>query len=350
MQQLLRLLAAASCWGLIVASPLHEPRLTPNNRTEPPPGAVIVDQSGVNSNYTTVQSSVNALSTDSTGLQSLFIYPGVYVEQVYIPPRAANLTVYGWTTDTSSYAGNTVNITYNLALINTTNDDMTATVRAWASNFKMYNINILNTFGHIPSNGQNLALSAHCTGQGYYGVGLFGYQDTLLANTGTQVYARSKITGAIDFIFGQTALAWLEEIDIRTIAAGCVTASGRNGSDNPSWYVIHNSTLAGIDESIESQTGLNYLGRPWGVFARVVFQYTYLSDVVAAAGWSIWNPGQERTSNVTFAEYQNYGPGSVAVEGPRADFSEQLDAPVAREDILGAGYEDEWWVDMSYLS
>lgn len=214
----------------------------------------------------------------------------------------------------------------------------------------MYNINILNTFGHIPSNGQNLALSAHSTNQGYYGVGLFGYQDTLLANTGRQVYARSKITGAIDFIFGQTALAWLEEIDIRTIAPGCVTASGRNSSDNPSWYVISNSTLAGINSTIEEQAGLNYLGRPWGVFARVVFQYTYLSDIITGAGWSIWNPGQERTNNVTFAEYQNYGPGSVMAEGPRADFSEQLDAPVAREDILGTGYEDEWWVDMSYLS
>lgn len=203
-------------------------------------------------------------------------------------------------------------------------------------------------------------------------MGLFGYQDTLLANTGKQVYAKSKITGAIDFIFGQTAVAWLEvrlfnpskssvvtehpltvlfqHIDIRTIAAGSITASGRNSTENPSWYVITNSTVSGISSTINTRPGLNYLGRPWGVFARVVFQYTYLSDVINAAGWSVWNaPPQERTSNVTFAEFGNYGPGSVMEEGPRAELSEQLNEPVAREDILGTGYEDEWWVDMNHL-
>ena len=107
-------------------------------RTRAPCGAVVVDATGKHSNLTTVQAGVNALSTTATGTQDLFIYPGVYYEQVYIPPRAANLTVYGWTEDTSSYQGNTVNITYNLALINTTSDDLTATVRAWTTNFKMY--------------------------------------------------------------------------------------------------------------------------------------------------------------------------------------------------------------------
>ena len=231
-----------------------------------------------------------------------------------------------------------------------THDDETATVRAWAENLMIYNVNILNTFGHIPQDGQNLALSAYAGQQGYYGVGLYGYQDTLLANTGLQLYAKSKIVGAIDFIFGQEALAWLENIDIETIAAGCITASGRNSSDNPSWYVISNSTVNGVNATVQSEDGINYLGRPWGEYARVVFQYTYLSQVINAAGWSVWDPGDERTSNVKFAEYKNCGPGSSRNEGPRADFSEQLKHPVHRKKVLGEGYESEWWVDTSYLS
>ena len=352
MAPLFRLFSAALWLAFATTSPLAlSKRQAPTSRTVPPPGAIVVDQTGQYSTYRTVQSGVNALSTNATGLQSLFIYPGVYTEQVYIPPRSANLTIQGYTSDSTSYAANTVNITYNLALINTTSDDLTATVRAWSTNLKMYNLNILNTFGHINSNGQNLALSAHATNQGYYGMGLFGYQDTLLANTGTQLYARSKITGAIDFIFGQTALAWLENIDIRTIAPGCITASGRNSSDNPSWYVITNSTVAGISASIEAaQVGANYLGRPWGEFARVVFQYTDLSAVVNPAGWSVWNAGAERISNVSYGEFDNTGPGSFPTEGPRANFSSQLAAPVQRGDILGEGYEAEWWVDMDYLS
>lgn len=223
---------------------------------------MVVDASGTTSgSYLTVQAGVNALSLTSTTPQNLFIYSGTYNEQVYIPALTSNLTVQGYTLDGSSYAGNTVTITYNLALLNTTTDDLTATVRQWNPNTKFYNLNIANTFGHVSKNGQNLALSAHTGNQGYYGMQLWGYQDTLLANTGNQLYSKSLIVGAIDFIFGQTATAWLDQVDIRTIAAGCVTASGRASATNPSWYVINNSTVAGINSSIAA--GINYLGRPW---------------------------------------------------------------------------------------
>lgn len=48
-----------------------------------------------------------------------------------------------------------------------------------------------------------MALAAQDGSQGYDGVGLYGYQDTLLANQGKQLYAKSKIVGPIDFTFGQ---------------------------------------------------------------------------------------------------------------------------------------------------
>jgi len=138
----------------------------------------------------------------------------------------SNLTVQGYTPDGSSYAGNAATITYNLALENTTSDDLTATVRQWNPNTKFYNLNIANTFGHVPTNGQNLALSAHTGNQGYYGMQLWGYQDTLLANTGNQLYSKTLIVGAVDFIFGQTATAWLDQVDIRTIATLQLTPPG----------------------------------------------------------------------------------------------------------------------------
>lgn len=227
-------------------------------------------------------------------------------------------------------------------------NDLTATMRLWTSNLKIYNLNIINSFGHTPSKGQALAVSAQAGNQGYYGVALIGYQDTLLANTGAQLYARSTIVGAIDFIFGLRAQAWFDQIDIKTIAAGYITASGRNDTDNPSWFVFSNGTVNGVNSTVQAQAGIDYLGRPWGEYARVVFQYTYLSQVINAAGWSVWNaPPQERTCCVTFAEYENTGPGT---EGTRADFSQQLSAPVERETVLGDGYQDAWYVDMDYLS
>jgi len=135
-----------------------------------------------------------------------------------------------------------------------------------------------------------------------------------------------------------------------TIAAGCVTASGRTSETDPSWYVINNSSIRGVNASVEAEAGINYLGRPWRNFSRVTVQSTYLSDVVNPAGWSIWNGGDEQTSNVTYEEYANYGPGSFPTEGPRANFSVQIDQPRTIDFILGEGYRDEWWVDTSYLS
>ncbi|KAJ5493506.1 hypothetical protein N7539_002252 [Penicillium diatomitis] len=318
-------------------------------RTVPARNAVIVDNSAkpFPGSHATVQAGVNALSKTTTDPQTLFIFPGTYTEQVYIPRLSSNLTVQGYTCNAKSYQHNTATITYNLALINTTSDDLTATLRQWNPNTKIYNLNIVNTFGHIPKNGQNLAVSAETGGQGYYGCQLIGYQDTLLAETGTQLYAKSLIVGAVDFIFGQNALAWLENIDIRTIAAGCITASGRSTADNPSWYVISRSTITGINDTIPA--GTNYLGRPWRSFARVVFQNSFLGNIIAPAGWEQWSKSTPNIENVTFAEYNNRGPGSLKEEGPRAAFSEQLSDPISIRSILGETFEDEWWIDTDYL-
>ena len=174
------------------------------------------------------------------------------------------------------------------------------------------------------------------------------YADPLTTNLeGRQLYAKTLIVGAVDFIFGQTALAWLEGVDIRTIATGSITASGRSSETNPSWYVISRSNVSGINDTIPA--GTNYLGRPWRSFARVVFQETYLGKIIAPAGWRQWSTTTANTENVTFAEYKNYGPGSVQSEGPRANFSTQLTAPISIKSILGNNFKDEWWVDTSYL-
>ncbi|GFF79941.1 pectinesterase [Aspergillus lentulus] len=300
-------------------------------RVSPPAGAIVVDNSANPhpGSHATVQAGVDALNTTTADPQQLFIFPGTYTEQVYIPRLTSNLTVQGYTCNTKSYQHNKVTITYNLALINTTSDDLTATLRQWNPNTKIYNLNIVNSFGHIPQNGQNLAVSAEADGQAYYACQLIGYQDTLLAETGRQLYAKSLIK----------ALAWLESIDIRTIASGSITASGRDSDSNPSWYVISRSNVSAINNTIPA--GISYLGRPWRDYARVVFQETYLGNNIAAAGWSQWSTSTPNTDHVTFAEYKNYGPGSVSQEGPRANFSQQLTAPISIRSILGEMFQDE---------
>lgn len=241
-----------------LAAPLVE-RAT--GRTTAPSGTLVVSKSAKSGQYSTIQAAINKLSTSSTAAQSIFIESGVYDEQVYIPARKAALTIYGYTTDTSSYVHNTVNITHGIGADTAGTDDLSGTVRNWAENTKVYNINIINTRGQ---GSQAIAISASAGNQGYYGCQFWGFQDTVMAQTGAQLYAKSLIVGATDFIFGQHATAWFSQVDLRVLKAskGYVTANGRPSSTDPSFYVFDRCTIAAAAGN-SVPTGAYYLGRPW---------------------------------------------------------------------------------------
>ncbi|KAK3114542.1 hypothetical protein LTR53_007034 [Teratosphaeriaceae sp. CCFEE 6253] len=320
------------------------PEASTASRNTAPSGALVVGSDG---DYATIQAAIDALDSSSSTEQSIFIQPGMYTEQVYIQKLTGPLTIYGSTADASSYASNEVTITSSQALADVSTDDETATLRVWTSEFKMYNVNVKNTYGKAASNGQALAVSANAENQGYFGCGFFSYQDTVLAEVGAQLYAGCYIEGAVDFIFGQQAQAWFDNCDIGVLATsyGTITASGR-ASDDAGYYVINNSTIAAASgQTVPS--GAYYLGRPWRDYARVVFQMTSMTDVVNAAGWIEWSSSDPRTDHVTLAEYDNSGAGS---EGTRASFASTLSEPIAITDVLGSDYASASWVDTSYIS
>ena len=283
------------------------------------------------------------MSKTSTSAQSLFILAGTYTEQVTIPARAAALTIYGYTTDTSSYTSNVVTIQHSSSLASgAANDEATGTVINLAANTKFYNINIKNTYG---AGSQAIALAAYNTQQGYYGVGLYGYQDTLLAETGNQVYGKCYIQGAVDFIFGQHARIWIDSSDIRVSAGGgAITANGRSSSSDVSYYVINKSSVSTSGGSTAG-TGTVYLGRPWSQYARVCFQKTVLGAIINGAGWEVWSSSTPNTADVTLQEYGNTGTGA---SGTRASFSTKLSSAISISTILGSSYTS--WVDTSYLA
>ncbi|KAF2636830.1 carbohydrate esterase family 8 protein [Massarina eburnea CBS 473.64] len=322
--------------GTAFAAPLEKRA----SRLTAPDGCLEVGGSG---KYTTVQAAVNALSTSSTSSQCIFINSGTYKEQVYIKTLASELILYGATADTTGYSGNKVTITQSKSQADGLTNDETATLRAATPNLKVYNINIVNAYG---KGSQALAVSAQNDKQGYYGVSFKGYQDTILANSGSQVYAKCYIEGATDFIFGQKATAWFDGVDIGVLSAslGYITANGRDSDSNPSYYVINNSKVAAASGNTVS-SGVYYLGRPWRNYSRVVFQKTALSNVINSAGWKAWSTDSPNTDHVTYAEYQNTGDGS---KGTRASFAKTNSAAVAITTVLGSSYKD--WVDTTYLS
>lgn len=178
------------------------------SRTSAPAGCLTVAPSG--GDFSSIQEAVDSLDTSSTEDQCIFLAAGTYNEQVLVSDRAAQLTIYGETDDTSSYAGNKATITESKSQADGLSNDETATLRVKAANFKLYNVNVENGYGE---GSQAVALSA-AADSGYYGSAFTGFQDTVLANNGNQLYANSVIQGATDFIFGQEARAWFESCDI----------------------------------------------------------------------------------------------------------------------------------------
>jgi pectinesterase len=105
--------------------------------------------------------------------------------------------------------------------------------------------------------------------------------------------------------------------------------------------VINRSDIAAASGNSVSG-GAYYLGRPWRAYARVVIQNTKISHVINAAGWTIWNKGDERTSNVYFAEFGNTGSGAGA---KRVGFAKKLNQAVSMETVLGVSK----WVDKNWM-
>ncbi|KAG3200639.1 hypothetical protein PC128_g4453 [Phytophthora cactorum] len=318
----------------------------PNARTDPPAGAIVVDATGAYKNsFRTVSEGVARLDPNTTSEQTVFVRPGVYNEQVLISPLSGPLVLQGFTCDAMSYASNEVTITQAKAqkdipaeVTGEARNDMTSTVRFKSDNVKVYNLNIANTAGNV---GQALAVNVNATDYGFYACNLTGYQDTVLADKGRELYARTYINGATDFIFGRYAQAWFESCDIETIGTGFITASGRESESSSATYVINRARVFG-----KSGVNSTSLGRPWRPYAKVIWQNSELGDVVKPEGWSTWD-ATSSMDKVIFKEFNNSGPGANTAN--RVPFSGQLDAPVAITEVFGEGYETEWWVDSAYL-
>lgn len=111
-----------------------------------PPNCLIVDQHSSNSSntYTSITAALASLSSPSPAC--IYITAGTYNEQLVIKHRG-ELTIYGETADTSTYANNTVTITHTISSPEAGSLVKSATVAAESDGLSMYNVNIVNGYG-----------------------------------------------------------------------------------------------------------------------------------------------------------------------------------------------------------
>ncbi|KAE8353188.1 pectin lyase fold/virulence factor [Aspergillus coremiiformis] len=293
-------------------------------RTSPPPSCLTVGATG---QYHTVGAALSALGS-STLPACIYIAQGIYPEQIVVSYRGP-LTVYGETTDTSSYKANTVTITHTISSQEAGTLDDSATLRVRSKGFKMHNVNVVNGLG---PGAQALALSADAPQLGFYGCQFRGYQDTVFTKTGSQFFYKSLIEGSVDYIFGGSA-AWFDQCDIRSNSPGYITASGREVADS-SWLAFDRCTIGGIGNA--NLKGLVNLGRPWRPLARVIYQNSELSDVVSPKGWT----PMAKDATPFFYEFGNTGEGSNTSQ---REYLSPINAAVTIETVLGP--DANTWVE-----
>ncbi|XP_072995221.1 pectinesterase-like [Typha latifolia] len=274
---------------------------------------IVVAQDGTG-NYGTINEAVAATRGkqqrqigDNSQLRRVVIYvkSGIYKECVEIDANMRNVMVVGDGIDKTIVTGNR-NVPDGYTTFSS------ATFGVSGDGFWARDITFENTAG--PEKEQAVALRVAADHAAFYRCGFRGYQDTLFAHSLRQFYRECRISGTVDFIFGNAA-AVLQNCDIYVRKpmlhqANMITAQGRDDPNQNTGFSIHASRVRpapdfeGVKGSFKS-----YLGRPWKKYSRVVFMKTELDGLVNPEGWAKWE-GDFALDSLYYGEYMNSGDGA----------------------------------------
>jgi large repetitive protein len=295
------------------------------------PGTLLVVAKDGSGQYTTIIDAINAVPDNSTTLTIIRVKNGIYNEKVLIPStkkmimmigesREETVLVNGDSASTIGPDGNPLGTSNSY------------TLRVQGTDFTMENMTVQNDAGRTA--GQAVALYAEGDRGIYRNVKLLGYQDTLETNRGRQYFVDSHIEGTVDFIFGDSAIVFENNV-IHSVGPGYLTAPSTE-KDQPGYVFINNQLTASAD----APAGTVDLGRPWRDYGSSTYINNYLGEHIRATGWNEWVDGRSKTAR--FSEYANYGPG--ASPAGRVNWSTQLTAEEAAQYTIEStlGGSDGW--------
>ncbi|KAI0379580.1 pectin lyase fold/virulence factor [Hypomontagnella monticulosa] len=331
----------------------------PTDGTTPPDGAVLVSVDGeVSGSYKNLTAALASLPSDST-TQIIYMYPGTYNEQPPAINRAGQVVIMGYTADSPgrTYTSNQVTITQASGLSVSPlpsghSNAETATIRTASKKISMYNIDIINSENLDGSQSSYVTLAASIYGDkiGFYGCSFIGWQDTLLtgATAGYQYYESCYIEGAIDFIWGYSK-AYFKGCTIGAKRAkSAITAHSRASLTAIGGYIFDQCLFTAAAAATVDLTGLVYLGRPYSQYALVVIKNSYLDKTIQPAGWKVWSTTDQRTDHITFAEFNNSGPGNWENNAAAREAFQNCTLLTADDYPLTSAMDSTDWIDSTY--
>lgn len=313
-----------------------------------PSGTLVVSKAPGPCEYSNVTSAISALPNDSKPY-TISIGAGTYVEQLSIT-RNGKVTLVGFTSFNNDYTQNQVRLEFSSGrLTNLGQNEQTPVINAKKNNdnsgLALYNIDFVNTF---PQTANTAALAADFYGANIaaYGCSFVGFQDTLLANKGTQVFSNCYIEGSVDFIWGYSTAYFYQCKIVSNTPGAYITAHSRASTTAVGGYVF-DSCMVTYSSTYGNIFGTTSLGRPWSQYAIAVYKNSYLDKHIKEAGWSVWSTSSPQTSDVTFGEFNNTGPGSWQSTTQRASFATNLTVAQAAKYDLIAWIGSSSWLDLT---
>ncbi|VVB11270.1 unnamed protein product [Arabis nemorensis] len=236
----------------------------------------------------------------------IHIKQGVYKEKVEVTKKMLNVMFVGDGPTKTIITGDIAFLPDRIGTYRT------ATVAVNGDYFMAKDIGFENTAG--AARHQAVALRVSADFAVFFNCRMDGYQDTLYVHTHRQFYRDCRISGTIDFVFGDAKAVFQNcEFVIRRPMDNqqcIVTAQGRKDRRETTGIVIHNSRIIG-DASYRPVKAKNraFLGRPWKEFSRTIIMNTEIDDVIDPEGWLKWNE-TFALNTLFYSEYRNRGRGS----------------------------------------
>lgn len=277
----------------------------------------VVDPAG-DGDYEHIQAAIDGAKSFPRDRITIFLRDGVYDEKVTVHSWNPKIDLIGESED-----GTVITHDDHFEKIGRGRNStfFTSTLKVCGNDFRARNLTVRNSAG--PNARQAIALHVEGDRAVFENCRFVGNQDTVYTGGegSRQYFDECHIEGTTDFIFGG-ATAVFENCEIHSKADSYITAASTPQSE-PFGYVFEDCALT-ADPAVTDV----YLGRPWRDHAHVAFLRSRLGAHIHPAGWHNWSrPDVEDT--VTYAEYDNRGPGANAAD-ERVTWSETL-TPAAAE-------------------
>lgn len=291
---------------------------------------IVVAQDG-SGNYKTVQQAIDAVADHSTQVTEIFVKKGTYKERVVVPITKNNITLIGEDAITTVLTFDNYALRLDSAG-KALGTSRTASFYVYGSGFTAKNITFENSAGPV---GQALAIYVKGDKAAFFNCRFLGFQDTIYTNGGgtREYYKDCYIEGTTDFIFG-AATALFEDCNIFCKKGGAYISAASTLDTTRYGYVFMHCHITGSAPDYSFS-----LGRPWRPYAKVVYLYCDLGQVIKPEGWDNWH-GTESDKTAYYAEFKNTGPGFQPDK--RIAWSHQLtddEAKIYTKKLILAGWD-----------